>query len=493
MSGFSDLVNVSFQDLTGYSASTDDDILGIVLPYHWGPVNNLRVFDRVSFYEAFPESLPISKKLSDAPDHFYDAYAQIKRFFAVGGSTVEVYRPILGAKYTGVTVDKYFVGLKYPGSIPSSLLPTECKKVVLNVSATKVELLADDEVIETYEGQFENPAAVEDGVTTFIPSLIESSLILGAFEKSRVESNLLNEISSGDEIPSDLDQTDVTKMSEGILEVFNDIDLSSATMLISPVLGNEYDDQLIRISEERMNCTSIIGYPITNTWDFDSIKSYLTDVKTKVTKMFSAFVCGREYVKLFSEDVLNNSLGGFCGRTAFIAKSVRVNQLASARTYGSYNGVLAKTLKFSEVLQLHNLGCTSVYMSSLGAQIFGVRSLYKKQTSYFGKFNVSRVLAAILKQVFPIAMDAIHTDAAANAVTRATYDTQFNSIINGFVANQNLQTDSYADLSASINTDALTKGGTELNILLSLHFIGLVEKVNIKVVATDSSVTAEII
>ena len=61
------------------------------------------------------------------------------------------------------------------------------------------------------------------------------------------------------------------------------------------------------------------------------------------------------------------------------------------------------------------------------------------------------------------------------------------------IAQQNLQPDSYADASAAINTDYLTKGGTELNLILVLHFIGLVERVKIKIVATDSSVNAEIV
>ncbi len=49
-----------------------------------------------------------------------------------------------------------------------------------------------------------------------------------------------------------------------------------------------------------------------------------------------------------------------------------------------------------------------VYASVDGARIFGIRSLHARATSYYAKFNVSRVAARILRYGFSVAMNAIH-------------------------------------------------------------------------------------
>ena len=139
------------------------------------------------------------------------------------------------------------------------------------------------------------------------------------------------------------------------------------------------------------------------------------------------------------------------------------------------------------------LGINSVYTSKRGNIIWGTRTMYSKQSSYFGKTNVMRVCSAILKNIYPIAVETLHTDAASNPITRASLSTMLNSVLDTFIANQDLHADSVADCSDSINTDYLTKGGTVLNIILRLHFIGLVERVSIKIIATDTSVTAEFV
>lgn len=494
MSGFSDLLNVEFQDATSYVTTNTSDVLGIVMPYHWGPFNTLTVLDRQGFNEMFPESLPYGKQLPS--DNSYFAFAQVKRFFQSGGSSVEIYRPLLGNKYVGIEADTtgWVVCTKYPGSLPLSLCPTNTTKCTVSYNDSTIKVTAtvgDDEVVlESYTGQFNDPTAVEDGISTYLPNLVSTSQIITVLKKDDISScfttnsNLFVDLDKSDNLETDL---------KSALSNFNDLDTSVSTLLTSPVPNSNLDSDLISIADTRMNCTAVVGYPTTNTFDKSSISASLTIAKSLTTKMFSCFVACREYVQIFGNTILSNGLGLFCGKTANIASSVRLNQLASAKSYGFCSASLAATLKFSDVLSLHESGCISIYQSSTGPQIFGVRSLYKNQSSYFGKFNVSRVLASILKQVFPVCLNAVHTDAASNPITRASLNTQLSSIIDEFVANQNLKSSSYVDMSDELNTDVLTKGGTILNILLSLNFIGLVEKINIKVVATDSSVTAEIV
>lgn len=174
-----------------------------------------------------------------------------------------------------------------------------------------------------------------------------------------------------------------------------------------------------------------------------------------------------------------------------IAKEVHLNQIPSGYVYGIYGGSLKKSLLSGKVIDLMEKGINSVFASKRGNIIWGTRTAYSRQSSYFGKINVMRVCTMLLKNIFPIAIETLHTDAASNPITRASLSTMLNSIIDTYIANQDLHADSYADCSDSINTDYLTKGGTVLNIILSLHFIGLVERVSIKIIATDTSVTAE--
>ena len=490
MANFSDLVNVSFQDTTSHQSVVGGDILGVILPSHWGPSEELNLLNRSEFFERYPEALPLGVKVTDAPTDFYYAYSQVKKYFDNGGSQVEIYRPNLGDKYFGVTKGEYAVTLKYPGSIPTNLLPVGTTKVKLTVTDTEVVLVAEGDAsitLERWQGQFTDPGAVDSGQFTHFTKVLTQSQLLQCVESDDVTVTEVNDYIGAYTYPS----ISATALSP-IVDKFADIEQSQATLLISPLPSStELNTAVANVAEQTKTRVAIIGCPL------DTLPSTLETVAQTLPKgnKFTINVFGIEFVSVFSTRVRSNCVGGYCGALANIANLVRVNQIASAKTYGAYNGALAVSPSFNQVLAFHELGITSVYNSTTGPQLFGVHnSLYtQKPNSYFAKSNVSRVLAAILRNIYPVAFEAIHTDAAANAITRASFASRFNSVINDFIARQNLQSDSYADLSDAINTDYLTKGGTVLNAILSLHFIGLVEKIDIKIVATDSSVNVEII
>lgn len=556
MASFKDLINVQFVDLTNHVSTNADDIMGVVFDYHWGPANKLLVLDRAEFDQYFPESLPVGAASVDVVNYF--AYAQIRKAFDLGLSKVEIMRlnPTGRWKYgqvnvTAATIDggssdhtgissidggsatlvgttivdngaatlftalsgnqlddeaPISIGLKYPGVLPKSLISGADRlavkiRIVDSVVTIKVCSVrgtgvdAEYTTLEEFEGGYVVGQMIE-GRSFYLPDVVASSdFIVCAVNDDSIEDlpesvGLFPTLEDYETVPT-VDADYIQAISTVLTTVYSDIQQSQCTMLISSVPTSDLDLDIINVCASRMNVNSIIGYPTANVFDKDHI---LTFQQGLVKDKFEFFICGREMIEVFGLKLLSNCVGGWCGATAKIARDVRLNQPASAITYGAYAGTLEESLAFGDVLTLHNdNGVCSVYKSYTGPQIFGVRSQNTKQNSYFGKMNVMRVCAAILKNVFPQALNAIHTDVAANDVSRTSFEAGLNSIMGFFIANQNLQPDSRAICSKDINTDYLTKGGTELNIILVCHFIGVVEKVNIKVVATDSSVTAEII
>lgn len=537
MSAVSNLIKVKYEDLTNYTEDAGSDILGVPFEYHWGPVNELMILTQSEFFRNYPESLPMEIVSPDISR--YHAYAQIKRAFECGATQVESLRVKGNWKYSQIavtseltdnfikqsTADKQFtlntttsfvVSTKYPGIPPKSLIG-DFDTVAISLSVDKVKQTAIikvcgatetsetgnltvntknykvdvDNPLEEFEGSMD-PSAKSDGKSFFLEDVVNDSDFIAikvnascpiAETTDRIL-KLITEVS----IPAALESTDWKTE----IRKFNDTMSSDATLLISPLDSDELDSDLLKIGLDRQDLNVVLGYATNKTFNKESIQSYLQSL-SGIRNMFGFLVVGRETTKVLGYTVELNCLGGWCGHTINVANTVRTNQLASAFSYGGYYGVLSETLTFDEVCELHENGVISVFNSNQGPLIWGVRSLHPKQTSYFGKANVMRVLSKIMRQIFPVCLNAIHTDAAANPITRATYDTMFNRIISDEIANQNLLDDSKADCLGEINSDLNTKGGKIFNLNLTLHFIGLVEKFNIKVTATDSSVTAQII
>ena len=299
-------------------------------------------------------------------------------------------------------------------------------------------------------------------------------------------------------------------------------DISRATLLVNsyPSSGSAYGSVLKAMSdhaEGRKDCVALVGFPTLlgdSYWksgvgtDVEQITisnannwfngGSTTGIGINGVNMFTSGIVGWESYALstvcgtarFNMDCT----AAWAGRICAVAQSTRNrNQLPSYKAYGVFNGLLERSLSFNSVVDLHdNYGIGSVYHTSLGNYIFNIRDLYGATESYFARLNVMRVSAALLAQAFDLVEQVIHTDAAANRNSRLRLQSRLNSVIGDMQARGELQSDSYADVGDVFNSDIETHGGRYLNVRLSCHFIGLVERVNITVVATDSSVNAEL-
>ena len=545
-----DLIDVKFQDATSHTSTTSTDTIGLVMPFYWGEADKVLVYNRTTFYEMFPESLPIGVKSITNTD-LYSAYAQVKAAFAHGAGEVEIYRPSDGWKYQNLTISKIGVitdtdgklnksttkydeneavtiALKHAGFVPQSLAYdyeniavgialensedyTDGAMIKLNIYG--VDANGDNTLLERFEGAA-NPNAKIGGESIFIEDVVNSnSMFVDAFATDNIV--ISDDIAENIYTCNVYNETGVytsnkftAEFKGGIgkgYDMFNDYESSVCTLIINPfvtesamqgstVLITEYDASIKNIAEYRKNCLAVVGYPVDHSsiYNKTTIEDYFNSHSSKGSK-FCVAIQGQEYISVFGQRFVLNCVGGYCGAMVNIAKEAHLNQIASGYVYGNYGGSLKKSLLSGEVIDLMEVGINSVYTSKRGNIIWGTRTRYGRQSSYFGKINVMRVTTMLLKNIFPIALETLHTDAASNPITRASLSTMLNSIIDTYKNNQDLLWDSKADCSDAINTDYLTRGGTVLNIILSLHFIGLVERVSIKIIATDTSVTAEFV
>lgn len=542
-----DLIDVQFQDATNHTSTTSTDTIGMVMPFYWGESDKTRVYTRTEFFEMFPESLPIGVNNITNTD-LYSGYAQIKNAFSHGAGEVEIYRPSNGWKYQNLTIDKtgtvsgtstnlnlsatkydetkaVTIALKYAGYVPQSLA-FGYTNISVGVALSNSDDYADGAIItinvygvnsdntntllETFEGAA-NPTAKIGGESIFIENVVSNSMFIDVMATDNITieedvdevvyaCNIYDE--SGVFASNSFTEAFKTGIKNGY-DVFEDYESSVCTLIINPfvsvsakygetVLITEYDTAIKNIAEYRKNCLAVVGYPIDYNADYskEKIEEYFSTHPCLGSK-FVIFVQGCEYVLVFGQRFTLNCIGAYCGEMVSIAKEVHLNQIPSGYVYGIYGGSLKKSLLSGKAIDLMEKGINSVFASKRGNIIWGTRTAYSRQSSYFGKINVMRVCTMLLKNIFPIAIETLHTDAASNPITRASLSTMLNSIIETYITNQDLMDDSYADCSDSINTDYLTKGGTVLNIILSLHFIGIVERVSIKIIATDTSVTAE--
>lgn len=542
-----DLVDVQFQDATNHTSITSTDTIGLVMPFYWGECDKVSVFNRTDFFEMYPESLPIGVTQITTTD-LYSGYAQVKNAFSHGASEVEIYRPSDGWRFQGITItnagviaakvaakdgEKYdeskavSISLKYAGFVPQSLAYgydnvafavkfansteyTDGTMITVAVFGKKGNAY-DSTPIEVFEGAA-SPTAKIGGESIFLEDVVNGN---SQFIDVRVTANVVIASPTSEQLSYQYVDCDAyteptvnATFKNGIdkgYAMFDDYESSICTMLISPfvsketkvnatVLLDECDTKIKNIAEYRKNCLAVVGYPIdyNSVYSKENVETYFNSHSGKGSKFVIA-VQGCEYVSVFGQRFTLNCVGGYCGSMVNVAKEAHLNQIASGYIYGNYGGSLKKSLLSGKVIDLMEVGINSVYASKRGNLIWGTRTMYNRQSSYYGKINVMRVCTMILKNIFPIAIETLHTDAASNPITRASLSTMLNSVIDTYIANQDLQPDSVADCSDSINTDYLTKGGTVLNIILRLHFIGLVERVNIKIIATDTSVTAEFV
>lgn len=507
MSGYSDLIDIKFTDTTTYSNTTDGDVLGAVIDWYWGPANELT---RCNSFSEFLSYFPAEKSCKGLFEN--ENYREVYQYFQAGGSSAEIWRYVKNASYyyfgvsstsstsisttvstttTSIT-DK--ITLKYPGIPPESLMTQGdkvCSYLKLTVAASTVPSMtkyksltlyigegSDTYEVESYDLVSFEPGVYFEGKSIFVADILKDSDYL-AVSKDSTSITLTD--GSYITILSDYVGSDVTLDSfDSVPDVFSDIEMSLATWFIGKSFAST--------AMSRKDTICVCGYPTTNSFDVNTIKAY----KPAANNQFATFVAARVYCTLINKTYVSQGIGAWIGHQCVQAQAVRINQIASAKTYGAFTGVLAKTLLFKDVLTLHDNGINSIYQTATGAYMFGVRTCYGRLTSYYGKLNVMRVVTRLLRDVFPSFIAAIHTDTASNALTRKTFGIAIQSIVNEYIANQNLKEGSVCDVGDTVNNDFTTKSGTVLNAVFRLWFIGLVERIKINIVATDSTVSAEI-
>lgn len=524
MAGIQDLIDVQLVDATNYVDVENSDILGTVFAHYWGPVSSdLRRFTVQQFVRAYPESVPFvptsAKSVTKSIYTFMSSdavvsYAQILKAFTSGISTVEVKNianlnrfVIFGDSLTAsawkseedVIKLAWAITLKYRGYLPESLVGTGVNAVKFSIDPADtlytLQVKADDLVLEEFTGSFV-PNTIVNGQDVYFGTLLQNSNFLSLWVNDTTESITVTQKSEVTySLPESITKADLVNV-ENSLEIFGDIKKSFATLLVSPynftttASISTIDSKLASIASSKKTLIFVQGVHTEQT---------LTDYQTgkypecpNENTYFSVFVMGREQVICFGRKVYLNCTAGWCGCTAKVASQVRLNQLASAESYGSYKGVLSWSPDFSSVISAHKKGIITVYSSDEGPQIFGVRAWLKNQNTYYAKANVLRVLAAVLRVQIPILMRAIHTDASSNPITRRVLASQMTSALSSFIGLSNLAADSRIDMSDALNNDVDTKGGQILICVGYLHFYKLVEEIKYKIVATDSSVNVEL-
>lgn len=469
MATYNDLINVTFEDAVTYGTTDTTDILGVIMPYHWGPAGKVNIFNKQEFYDAYPEKLCAHLASNQPLASTYDTYYKVKSFFNNGGSRVAVYRNEDDAYYGNTTlVEGFYAAFKYRG-LPPDLQNILANSIVFTINAdTGIATVSlynsastgeNTVLVETFSGQLTNETAVsETGETTYLPKILEQ------------KSQYLKLIDSA---PTAIG-TSYTPSPEGDTCTLASIFATSATLV--PTMFLEHDNDIDAYN-------SSVAFIPTTTNDNTIVASG--------TGKFDINVHGGESIKVFGTFHEISCEAGVAGAYSNIARQTHLNQIASAQAYGAYAGTLFSGSTFQEALTNMNNGIVTVFNSNGSPQIFGTRNGYNQSHSgsYFARCNVSRVLASVLKNVLAQCVDVIHTDTAANAVSRKMFETNLNNIIGQYISTQDLQADSIAICNGSNNTDAQTQGGTILNIILALHFIGLVEKINIRVIATETGVT----
>lgn len=525
-----EIISVEFIDNTNYQQnSTSTDVVGDIIDHVWGPVNQKLVLTQSEFLNYYPlyPSIP---------------YANAYRALQAGARYVEVYRPQAKDTYmqfvvsetadaftikgerTAVGAAKYttsiagavmVISLKYPGWVPETLFAY----TKLGVSVTlapdtanpvTISLLGyaagatDPVTVAIYQGSF-NPEDVVDGQPFFIETVVANSAIISCHVISTptgaTTDPLVVDSSSVDTPDAPYVHTPLTAADIEPLygKLWASAQTSAATILIPALPDSTVYAAVTAVAAKRMDLTALVGIgdPATAITTYfnadDPVSEMQTYLGTLTKNMFSGAYFGVESVTVANKQLLLDGTAGVAGRICSVANSVRTNQLPSADSYGSFPGTLAASLDFPEVLSLQELGANSIYTAESGSQIWGIRSLHDRQTSYFGKFNVSRVLASVLRFTFKGCWGVIHTDVAANPLTRSSFQTSLQTLLDNQVAAQNLKNGSEFVMSDELNTDAATQGGAILRIDLYLAFIGLTERVHIRVIATDTTVSAQII
>jgi len=523
------LIDVGFVDLPSYSQQVGQDVGAIVIDHEWGPYNELVSCDRATFLANWPL---LASKMTDSWVTAYNA-------FLAGLQTIEVVRlqastdlfakfslaavdptgenPTPLAKTTMTVAEKEAYGgstdtpcviFKYPGN-PAPMCDPTYSNFTLSVVMSKVAeatVHGDRDVTITFTCKDVNDntiilekvtgglkeGSIVDGQDWYIGTRIKQSKYFDFLRANGAFPTVAETFEMTFTFTDFARNTVSAKTAAALTSVYDsyfyDIETSDASIIIDPATTVSTEaGSLISLAASRTDIVALIGYPVTSTWDKASIESYKQSL---TANMNSAFYACRQSVTLNGYTYILNGIGTIAGDFANVANQASVNQLPSARAWGAFGGVITKTLTFQEVLELQEDGVNCVYQTATGPRIFGVRSLHPRATSYYSKFNVSRVCARILKYAFVVAMDVIHTGNTDNQ--KKLVQNLLSADLTRLKGQGALRKESTVQCNEANNQDIDTNGGEILIIDYTCYFVKLIEKVKIRITATDNSVSASI-
>lgn len=285
---------------------------------------------------------------------------------------------------------------------------------------------------------------------------------------------------------------------------FGDMEASKASILCPAFSDRKIYRKCQELAKAKKYLTTVVGCEqntaiTTPIEDTEASKTAIEDYHDSLeADKFSTMITGCEILTVFgSFRLFSDCVASFIGRTVAVANVVNLNQPASAKAYGLVktdiaNMSLVKAFNFDNVLQLHDKGIGCIYNAYAGPTIWNIRTLHPRAQSYYAKWNVMRVTAAILRSIMELAVMGIHTAVAADDGLRSTFEEDCNKVLALHATAGNIKNKSWADVSATLNNEIDTRKGEVLLIELHLWFIKLTEEVKIKVIATDSTVTAEL-
>lgn len=526
------LIDVNFQDATSYPPQVGADVGGIVIDCPWGPTDKIQKVTPVNFTSLYP--LPQTMEIEHSHLNAYRALLS-------GMGNLEVVRYSENSKYLALKVTDFtldltlstledstdMIALKFKGYHPDFAIPGRYYKVSTtastadNITTLTIELYyltasvgatpdfinetgTDKTIVEVVTGGIVIGQVI-DGQDYFLASKLNASkYFTGAGLKDTFTAPVdkkvfLNATVSGTTVTWGENLSTVwtpavacSNLIALYSEYFSDIEASEVSLIIDPGTENANDaNALISMVATRTDCTGLIGYPVLETWAPGEDSDPVVDYKATLTpSLLSSFYAIRESVTLFGRTYILNGIGTLAGRYASVAQLESINQLPSAKTWGTFGGSLAKSVSFAQVLEWHSNGINTVYNTTQGARIFGLRSLHPRESSYYSRFNVGRTSARIIKYGFSIALDVIHTGNTPNK--KALAQNLINSDLNRLKSQGAIKIESSVRCDSSNNQDIDTQGGKIFKIDYEIFFVSLIERVAITITATDSSVTATI-
>lgn len=507
-----ELVTIEFQDNSLYTPDQGLDVGGLGISHFWGPVDKIVRVTPSSFGRYFP---PTFRSKS-----YVKAYTALKygipvlEVLRVQGTSTYLYidseevQTFLGSSLTiKERAGDYLLLSKYPGYHPAIYEGfMKGKTVTVNINFLEVgvnvdgksvviETLVDGVSVEKIEGS-PFPQHETDGTQDFITEVMLSKSEFWNFEISETaavatfnEAEGLADVS----MPStplnvEFAEFEETSVADADYEAaynafFASTDKSQATILMAPTSSKVLNDLVLGIADARSNCIALVGYPTSELFDKDSIETF---VETLTATKFGVTAFGRAIENISGRRVIHDGVGPAAGRYALVRKDEGPNQVPSALTFGAYPSVLVNSLSFTEVLALHDASSVnSIYTSANGPQMFGIKTLHPRRNSYYALANVMRVVSLILQSTLVLADGVIHTPNTPSK--RASVELDRQSYLDRLIGIENLKSESSVTCNEQNNSDIETEGGRWLIIDFDLWFFKLVERIKIRIKASDTT------